>query len=105
VRPKSQQESRATPLKSLLKKPSIDNAETSSSSSDSDSDDGKISPKKVHFSEIDQVKLMSQDSLSSIATSEGPEVTVLPVTMCKTIMSSTPTLAVARIVSNKMASN
>jgi hypothetical protein len=104
VRPKSQQESRATPLKSLLKKPSIDNAETSSSSSDSDSDDGKVSPKKVHFSEIDQVKLMSQDSLASMATSEGSEATVLPVTMCKTIMSSTPTPAVARIVTNKMAS-
>ena len=51
VRP---QDSRLTPLKSLLKKPSFEMAEPSSSS-DSDSDDGKISPKKVHFSEIDQV--------------------------------------------------
>eukprot|EP00092_Neocalanus_flemingeri_P005238 GFUD01005631.1.p1 GENE.GFUD01005631.1~~GFUD01005631.1.p1 ORF type:complete len:1719 (+),score=531.92 GFUD01005631.1:116-5272(+) len=104
VRPKSQQESRATPLKSLLKKPSFDNDDTSSSSSDSDSDDGKVSPKKVHFSEIDQVKLMSQESLASMATSEGNEVTVLPVTLCTTIMSTTPTPAIARIVTNKMAS-
>ena len=67
LRSKSQQESRATPLKSLLKRPSFDNAETSS---DSDSEDGKVSPKKVHFSEFDQVKLMSQDSLASMATSD-----------------------------------
>ena len=46
-------QSRATPLKSLLKKPSFELQEPSSS--DSESDDGKISPKKVHFSEIDQV--------------------------------------------------
>ena len=63
-----------------------------------------MSPKKVHFSEIDQVKLMSQESLASMATSEGSEVTVLPVTLCTTIMSSTPTPAVTRIVTNKMAS-
>ena len=49
-------QSRATPLKSLLKKPSFEVPEPSSS--DSESDDGKISPKKVHFSEIDQVKIM-----------------------------------------------
>ena len=48
-------ESRTTPLKSLLKKPSFELPEPSSS--DSESDDGKISPKKVHFSEIDQVKI------------------------------------------------
>merc|ERR1711915_889870 len=77
-----QQESRATPLESLLKKPSFENHETSDSSSDSDSDDGKISPKKVHFSEI----------------------AVAPVTMCKTIMSSTPMSSVAKIVTNIMAS-
>ena len=46
---------RTTPLKSLLKKPSFELPEPSSS--DSESDDGKISPKKVHFSEIDQVKI------------------------------------------------
>ena len=99
-----QHESRATPLKSLLKKPSFENHETSDSSSDSDSDDGKISPKKVHFSEIDQVKLMSQDSLASLATSDGSEFAVAPVTMCKTIMSSTPMSSVAKIVTNIMAS-
>ena len=50
-------DSRSTPLKSLLKKPSFEMAEPSSSSSDSESEDGKDSPgpKKVHFSEIDQV--------------------------------------------------
>ena len=58
-----QQTARSTPLKSLLKKPSLD---VDSSSSESDSEDGKVSPKKVHFSEIDQVKLMSQESLSSM---------------------------------------
>ena len=99
LRSRSQHESRATPLKSLLKKPSFDNAETSSDS-DSDSEDGKVSPKKVHFSEIDQVKLMSQDSLASMATSEGSDMLVPPVRMCKTIMSSTPTPEVARIVNN-----
>ena len=54
VQLRQQSESRGTPLKSLLKKPSFEHQETSSS--DSESDDGKISPKKVHFSEIDQVK-------------------------------------------------
>jgi hypothetical protein len=44
---------RSTPLKSLLKKPSLDAADSGSSSSDSE-EDGKVSPKKVHFSEIDQ---------------------------------------------------
>ena len=53
-------DSRSTPLKSLLKKPSFEMAEPSSSSSDSESEEGKVSPaspgpKKVHFSEIDQV--------------------------------------------------
>ena len=91
------EESRRTPLKSLLKKPSFDNTETSSES-DTDTEDGKISPKKVHFSEIDQVKLMSQDSLASMATSEGSDKMVLPITMCTTIMSTTPTPAVAKVV-------
>jgi len=61
---RSSQGSRATPLRSLLKKPSVD------LSSDSESEDGKVSPKKVHFSEIDQVKLMSQDSIASMLSSE-----------------------------------
>jgi len=66
--PPTEQESRATPLKSLLKKPSVD---MDTSSGESDSDDGKVSPKKVHFSEIDQVKLMSQDSVASMVASES----------------------------------
>ena len=89
-RPKSQQESRATPLKSLLKKPSIDYEEMSSSS-DSDCEDGKVSPRKVHFSEYDQVKLMSQDSLASMATSEGSDVTIIPAAICSTFLTSLPT--------------
>ena len=84
------EEPRTTPLKSLLKKPSFDNTEVDSDS-DTDTDDGKVSPKKVHFSEIDQIKLMSQDSLASMAASEVSDKMVPPVTMCKTIMSTTPT--------------
>ena len=53
---KSRPESRATPLKSLLKKPSFEISEPNSDT-DSDDEDGKISPKKVHFSEIDQARL------------------------------------------------
>ena len=69
-----EQETRATPLKSLLKKPSVVNPDMNSTSSDSEteSEDGKISPRKVHFCEIDQVKLMSQDSLTSMATASFP---------------------------------
>ena len=91
-RPESGQQSasRSTPLKSLLKKPSVD----LDSDSESDSDDGNVSPKKVHFSEIDQIKLMSQESLASMAASECSE--VLPVTLCKTIMTTTPVPSVAR---------
>ena len=90
-RPKSQQESRATPLKSLLKKPSIDYEEmSSSSSSGSDSEDGNVSPRKVHFSEYDQVKLMSQDSLASMATSEGSDVTIITAVNCSTFLTSCP---------------
>ena len=101
IRPISRQDSRATPLKSLLKKASFNNEETFGSiGSDLDSEDGKVSPKKVHFSEIDQVKLMSQDSLISFAPSEGPEVPILPITLCKTVMSTTPIPSVARIVTN-----
>ena len=54
-------DSRSTPLKSLLKKPSFEMAEPSSSSDCSEAEEGKVSPpspgpKKVHFSEIDQVR-------------------------------------------------
>ena len=87
-------------------------AEPSSSSSDSDSDDGKISPKKVHFSEIDQVtflsksstfnliskvKLMSQESLASMAASEGSETTI-----CTSLPPSIQCPALARLVTNNM---
>ena len=60
-------------------------------------DDGKISPKKVHFSEIDQVKLMSQESLASMATSEASEAVV-----CPSLPAFSPNPSVARIVTNKM---
>lgn len=96
---KPESEARTTPLKSLLKKPSFD-ADDSCSDSDSDSEDGKSSPKKVHFSEIDQVKLMSQESLASMANSEGSEAT-MPVTMCTTSITTTATPSRARIVHNK----
>ena len=74
-----EQETRATPLKSLLKKPSVVNPDMNSTSSDSEteSEDGKISPRKVHFCEIDQVKLMSQDSLASMATLSFPPARVV----------------------------
>ena len=105
IRPISRQDSRATPLKSLLKKASFNNEETFGSiGSDLDSEDGKVSPKKVHFSEIDQVKLMSQDSLISFAPSEGSDVPSLPITLCKTVMSTTPIPSVARIVTNILPS-
>ena len=80
---------RSTPLKSLLKKPSEDIDD-----SDSESDEGNFSPKKVHFSEIDQIKLMSQESLASMAASECPE--MFPVTLCKTIMTTTQVPSVVR---------
>lgn len=54
---KSRPESRATPLKSLLKKPSFEISEPNSDTDSDDDEDGKISPKKVHFSEIDQASL------------------------------------------------
>ena len=83
----SRGQSRATPLKSLLKKPSLD-ADSSSTSSDSDSEDGNASPKKVHFSEIDQIKLMSQDSLASMAATELGD--TVPIQACTTVITSTP---------------
>ena len=96
VQVKPRPESRATPLKSLLKKPSFEVAEPSSSS-DTESEDGKISPKKVHFSEIDQVKLMSQESLASMAASEGNEPTIL-----NSLPSSIQCPSVANVVNNQM---
>ena len=80
-KPKSRPESRATPLKSLLKRPNFDFEDTSSSDSDSESEDGKASPRKVHFSEIDQIKLMSQDSIASMANSECSD--VFPLSMSR----------------------
>ena len=68
LRSKSQQESRATPLKSLLKKPSFDNAETSS---DSDSEDGKVSPKKYIFPAFIPDVMCCQTSKNKIETSNG----------------------------------
>ena len=127
---KQRSDSRATPLKSLLKKPSFEVPEPSSSDTESD-DDGKISPKKVHFSEIDQVKLMSQESLASMAASEVriKKVVIFLTMHCSvkcifqflqsttnltikgyepTILNSLPTSiqcpSVAKIVNNKMLS-
>ena len=61
-----------TPLKSLLKKPSIEEEFPPPSLSDVEDPDSRSSPpKKVHFSEINQVKLMSQESLVSTAPSEA----------------------------------
>jgi hypothetical protein len=95
----SQQAARSTPLKSLLKKPSLD---VDSSSSDSDSEDGKVSPKKVHFSEIDQVKLMSQESLASMAASELNDNPLLPpVTLCTAVMKTTAVPSVVKIVNSR----
>jgi len=97
--PCSSQQARSTPLKSLLKKPSLD---VDSSSSDSDSEDGKVSPKKVHFSEIDQVKLMSQESLASMAASELNDNPLLPpVTLCTAVMKTTAVPSVVKIVNSR----
>ena len=50
IRPISRQDSRATPIKSLLKKASFNNEETfGSTGSDLDSEDGKVSQKKYIF--------------------------------------------------------
>ena len=95
-------ESRSTPLKSLLKKPSFD---ADGDESDSNSDDGNVSPKKVHFSEIDQVKLMSQESLASMATSEGSDANAPSVTMCTTSMTTTAVPSMARIVNNRLSAS
>ena len=56
IRSISRQDS--NPLKSFLKKPSFSNEETFGSiGSDLDSEDGKVSPKEVHFSEVDVSRL------------------------------------------------
>ena len=52
---------------------------------------------KVHFSEIDQVKLMSQESLASMAASEGYEPTIL-----NSLPTSIQCPSVAKVVNNKM---
>lgn len=65
-----------TPLKSLLKKPSIEEDFPPPSLSDVEEPDSRSSPpKKVHFSEINQVKLMSQESIASTVTSEADTAT------------------------------
>ena len=82
-----------TPLKSLLKKPSVDRDLVPDSDS-SEEGCGHNSPKKGHFSEVDQIKLMSHDSLASMAASDCSD--ILPVQLCKTIMTSTPTPSVPK---------
>ena len=57
---------------------------------------GEASPKKVHFSEVDEIKLMSQDSLASLASlvlaaeaaGEGQQTVPRP-QLCTTVMSTT----------------
>ena len=87
ARPDSRVDSRATPLKSLLKKSSI-TCDESSSDSDSESEDGMLSPRKVHFSEIDEIKLMSQDSLVSRSTSDGSDIFIIPEKICQTFLTA-----------------
>jgi len=86
-RPDSRVDSRATPLKSLLKKSSI-TCDESSSDSDSESEDGMLSPRKVHFSEIDEIKMMSQDSLVSRSTSDGSDIFIIPEKICQTFLTA-----------------
>ena len=65
--------SRRTPLKSLLKK-SFDNDESLSLPEEplTTVRERSCSPRKaVHFSDVDQIKLMSQESLVSTAPSDG----------------------------------
>ena len=92
-RPASQQDGSETSLKSLLKKNNFDNEETAYRSiADVEEENmGNMTPKKVHFSEIDQVKRLSQDS-------DPADTTVLPILLCKTVMSSTPSPSVPTIV-------
>ena len=65
-----------TPLKSLLKKHEDHDPPAAPEAADYDDldcehdDEGRYSPKKVTFSEIDQIKLMSMESLVSTATSD-----------------------------------
>merc|ERR1711915_515743 len=65
-------------LRSLLKISCT--SDTEKAPEQSSLSDGHESPRKVHFSDIDQVKLMSHDSLSSLAASEDSQATVVPVT-------------------------
>ena len=68
-------------LSSLLKSSISCTSDTSEKAPEQSSlRDGHESPRKVHFSDIDQVKLMSHDSLSSLAASEDSEATVVSVT-------------------------
>jgi len=90
-----------TSLRSLLKKTSLDNEEIFENSIDKV--DGNVSPRKVHFSDIDQVKLLSQDS--SPAASDVSDTTALPITMCKTFLSSTPSPSMPTIISTKISEN
>ena len=59
----------ATPLKSLLKRQAEEVVDEEVCEEDYQ-DEGRYSPKKVTFSEIDQIKLMSMESLLSTATSD-----------------------------------
>ena len=68
-----------TPLKSLLKKPSLDDEEVGLD----DEDDDKM--RKVHFSETNQVKVLSQESLISTSTAAGATETT---DSCKTKMTT-----------------
>lgn len=88
----NEKEGRRSSLKSLLKKPSVDNPDASINS-DSDSEDDIAGPKKVHFSDIDQVKMMSQDSLASLAASYG--------SVCMNNIAVHTPHAPARIVTHK----
>ena len=65
--------------------------------------DGNVSPRKVHFSDIDQVKLLSQDS--SPAASDVSDTTALPITMCKTFLSLTPSPSMPTIITTKISEN
>lgn len=83
---------RRTPLKSLLKKQSFDaddiGCETLSLPGEQMTIERSCSPKKaVHFSEIDQIKLMSQESLVSTAPSDTSNFDRLVVTATQTACS------------------
>ncbi len=88
-----------TPLKSLLKKQSFDADDfvCETMSLPEEGVDGRSSsPKKaVHFSEIDQIKLMSQESLvstapSDVSNSEGTAPSTVNVTQLTCSLGNTP---------------